>query len=200
MKKLVLYIHGKGGSAAESAYYKKLFPACDVRGFAYQSQTPWDAKAEFTAFFDAQSSGYDSVILIANSIGAFFALSSLAEKQIAQTFLISPIIDMEHLICTMLHQANRSEKELQEQREILTDCGETISWAYLCYVREHPLQWNSPTCILYGEQDDLTSYETISAYSAKIGATLTVMPGGAHWFHTEEQLRFLENWIRNALQ
>ena len=51
MKKLVVYIHGKGGSAAEAEHYKKLFPAYDVIGFDYQAQTPWDAVSEFTAFF-----------------------------------------------------------------------------------------------------------------------------------------------------
>ena len=26
-------------------------------------------------------------------------------------------------------------------------------------------------------------------------SALTVMPGGEHWFHTDEQLRFLDRWI-----
>ena len=26
--------------------------------------------------------------------------------------------------------------------------------------------------------------------------SLTVMEGGEHWFHTEEQMRFLDEWIR----
>lgn len=25
---------------------------------------------------------------------------------------------------------------------------------------------------------------------------LTVMPGGEHWFHTDKQMRFLDNWLR----
>lgn len=28
------------------------------------------------------------------------------------------------------------------------------------------------------------------------GASLTVMENGEHWFHTEEQMRFLDNWIQ----
>ena len=27
-------------------------------------------------------------------------------------------------------------------------------------------------------------------------AKLTVMTGGEHWFHTEEQMRFLDEWIK----
>ena len=37
--------------------------------------------------------------------------------------------------------------------------------------------------------------ETISAFAKRIGAELTVMPNGEHWFHTEEQMRFLDGWI-----
>ena len=29
-------------------------------------------------------------------------------------------------------------------------------------------------------------------------ADLTVMPGGEHWFHTEEQMQFLDQWLRRA--
>lgn len=48
------------------------------------------------------------------------------------------------------------------------------------------------------EHDNLTSLETISAFAKKIGAPLTVMPGGEHWFHTEEQMRFLEGWVKES--
>ncbi len=32
MNEVVLYIHGKGGSAGESEHYKPLFPECEVIG------------------------------------------------------------------------------------------------------------------------------------------------------------------------
>ena len=41
MKDLIFYIHGKGGSAAESEHYKPLFPDCEVKGLDYQTFTPW---------------------------------------------------------------------------------------------------------------------------------------------------------------
>ena len=44
--KAILYIHGKGGSAAESAHYSSLFPAYEVLGLDYQSITPWEAGKE----------------------------------------------------------------------------------------------------------------------------------------------------------
>ena len=88
-----------------------------------------------------------------------------------------------------------TEQELAEKQEIPTDFGETLSWNYLTYVREHSILWRVPTRILYGEHDNLTSIETISAFAEQIDAKLTVMPDGEHWFHTEEQMRFLDSWI-----
>ena len=49
--------------------------------------------------------------------------------------------------------------------------------------------------ILYGSRDNLTSHETITAFAKAHGAELTVMDGGEHWFHTDEQMQFLDNWI-----
>ena len=39
MKKLVVYVHGKGGNAQEAEHYKAMFPNCGVIGFDYKSET-----------------------------------------------------------------------------------------------------------------------------------------------------------------
>lgn len=94
--------------------------------------------------------------MVANSIGAFFGISSLDETLVDRAYLISPIVDMEKLICNMM-------------------------------------QWSGVT-----EQDNLTSIEMVSAFAKQHHADLTVMPGGEHWFHTEEQMQFLDHWIREC--
>ena len=66
------------------------------------------------------------------------------------------------------------------------------------YVRSHPIRWDAPTEILYGEADALTPYQTAAAFAAAHGAGLTVMPGGEHWIHTDAQLRFLDDWLRRC--
>ena len=194
MKRIIVYVHGKGGSAAEAGHYKPQFPNCEVIGFDYRAQTPWEAKEEFPRFFAELRRRCDCLTLIANSIGAFFSLSSL-DGLVDDAYLISPVVDMEKLIVDMMTWANVTEQQLEERREIATDFGETLSWRYLCYVREHPAEWRVPTRILYGERDNLTSKETISAFAERFGAELTVMPDGEHWFHTEEQMQFLDAWI-----
>lgn len=198
MKKLAVYVHGKGGNAAEAEHYKTLFPECEVIGFDYRAENPWEAKTEFPAFFDEQKKYFDEIYLIANSIGAFFSMGSLTEKQVRKAFMISPIVDMERLICDMMNWANVTESELHERGEIATNFGETLSWKYLCYVRDNPVCWRVPTSVLYGERDNLTSFPTISAFAEKTGASLTVMQGGEHWFHTDEQMRFLDKWFTDV--
>ena len=195
MEEIIVYVHGKGGSAEEAEHYRALFPNSEVIGFDYHSQTPWDAKDEFPAFFAAQHKRGERLTLIANSIGAYLSLSSLDETLVDEARFISPVVDMEKLIGNMMLWSNVTEAQLAERGEIATDFGETLSWRYLCYVREHPVAWRVPTRILYGEKDPLTSMETISAFAARHGAELTVMPGSEHWFHTAEQMRFLDDWI-----
>lgn len=195
MKESLIYIHGKGGTPKEAEHYKTLFSNREVIGFDYSCKTPWEAKEEFSAFFAKQRACCEKLSLIANSIGAFFALYSLNEKLIDKAFFISPIVDMEKLIINMMKWANVSEQELKQKQEIATNFGETLSWEYLCYVRENPISWNVPTYILYGEHDNLTSIESVSEFAMRYRANLTVMPGGEHWFHTKAQMNFLDNWI-----
>lgn len=197
MEEIVVYVHGKDGSAQEAEHYKALFPNCEVIGFDYHAQSPWEATEEFSGFFTAVQKRCGKLTLVANSIGAFLSLSSLNEKLVDAAYFISPVVDMEQLICNMMQWADVSEAELAEKLEISTAFGETLSWKYLCYVREHPVSWKIPTRILYGEKDALTSMETIKAFAEKNNAELTVMPGGEHWFHTKEQMQFLDYWIKN---
>ncbi len=196
MKDLILYIHGKGGSAAESKHYKPLFPDCEVLGLDYQTFTPWETGAEIREAAEKLKAKHDSIILIANSIGAFFSMNAGIDKLINKAYFISPIVDMEKLIVDMMLWANVTQAELKAKSVIRTIFGEDLSWDYLCYVRDHPISWDVPTQILYGENDNLTSYETIRAFTERHNAILTVMEGGEHWFHTEKQMQFLDDWIR----
>lgn len=95
----------------------------------------------------------------------------------------------------MMQWAGVTTEELRKKGEIPTDFGETISWKYYSYVCEHPIKWEIPTYILYGEKDNMTSREIIDEFADKTCSSITVMPGGEHWFHTGEQMKFLDNWI-----
>lgn len=195
-KAIVLYVHGNGGSAAEAEHYRPLFPEADVVGFDYHSENPWSAKAEFSEKIAALQANYDQIFLISVSIGAYFSMSADISDSIRRAWLISPIVDMERLILSMLSWAGETEEALQARKIIPTTFGEDLSWEYLQYVRSHPIQWRAPTEILWGSTDSLQSIETIRAFARRFRAGVTVMEGGEHWFHTAEQMKFLDDWIR----
>ena len=200
MTKAVLYIHGKGGSHLEAEQYRKNCPDYDMIGVAYDEYLPWIVQHQIQEAYNKAQQKYDSIYIIANSIGAYFAMLALQDFPIEKALFISPVVDMEQLILDMMGWAGVSETELKEKEEIPTDFEETLSWKYLCYVREHPIFWNVPTSILYASNDNLVSRKTIDAFIHTHQADLTVMENGEHWFHTEEQLAFLNTWMKQAIR
>ena len=188
-----------GGSADEAKRYIPLFSGFDVIGFDYKSNTPWEAENEFPAFFDPIHKEYGSVILIANSIGAYFAMQALDGKRIKKAFFISPVLDMEGIITGMMANGGISEDELRGKGEIITASGQVLSYKYLCYAREHPTCFCAPSYIIYGENDTITPISAVYDFAEKNGAEVNVMEGGEHWFHTDKQLKFVDSVIKRFL-
>ena len=65
----------------------------------------------------------------------------------------------------MMGWAQATEDELREKGEIPTDFGETLSWDYLCFVRENPICWDVPTSILYAERDQLIARDIVESFA-----------------------------------
>ena len=95
----------------------------------------------------------------------------------------------------MISWAGTSELELEGKKIIPVDFGDDLSWDYLIYVRNNRISWQVPTEILYGSTDNLQSIETIRAFAMVNRSGLTIMQGGEHWFHIDEQMEFLDNWV-----
>lgn len=195
MRDLVLYVHGKGGSSAESEHFIPLFPDFEVMGLDYKTITPWDTRTEIREAVGELKDKYGRIILIANSIGAYFSLNAGIDAMLRKACFISPVVDMERLILDMMALENVSEKELKDKGVIKASSGEELSWEYLSYVRDHPVRWAVPTRILYGRRDSLIPYDTVAAFSGAHGAELTVYDEGEHWFHTDAQMRFMDQWL-----
>lgn len=200
MKNVVIYVHGKGGNAEEANHYKQFFDDnFEIIGFDYKSLNPWDAKIEFINYFNSIIPQYNKIYLIANSIGAYFSLISLSDMPIEKAMLISPVVDMERIILNMMKSENIAEDELISKKEIETSFGESLSWQYLNYVRKNTIHWDIPTNILFANNDNMTSVETMTNFANKINANLTTMKDGEHWFHTDEQMAFLDNWFKENI-
>ncbi len=199
MNKAIMYIHGKGGSADEALRFKEIIKGYDLFGIDYKGNTPWDTKDELIEAYEKYAAEYDSITVIANSIGAYFTMNAMQGRSIEKALFISPIVNMEKLITDMMQWANVTEQRLSNEGEIETPFGETLSWEYLQYVRSHKIAWNVPTEVLYAGQDNLTSRETVDAFCKATNSNLTVMEDGEHWFHTDKQLEFLDNWVKRVI-
>lgn len=200
MKKAILYLHGKGGSADEAEYYKPFFTDADVIGVDYRGDNPWNAREDILSAYRWVAKRYDSISIVANSIGAYFGMNALSDVDIGHAYFISPVVDMERLILDLMHWSNISESELADRKIIhLETWGEPLSWEYLTYVREYPIIWKTPTDILYGEKDILIPFETISKFVKNTGAVVTVMKNGEHWFHTGAQVKFHDMWLTQCV-
>ena len=170
------------------------FPGHGARQGRDKALNPWTVVPELLAVVDWARVRWDSISLQANSIGAYFAMLALDAPD--KALLLSPILDMERLILDMMGWAKVTERELSEKGEIATSFGQTLSWAYLCYVREYPVHnCQCPICILYAGQDNMTSRQTVEEFTLQHGAQLTIMDNGEHWFHTLEQREVLQSTL-----
>ena len=200
-----LFLHGQMGRKEEAEAFALAacprghqvlsidLPAHGERQGRGEELVPWTAAPDIWAAWEWTERRWRAVSLRANSIGAYFSM--LAVDRLDRALLVSPILDMEGLILTMMGWAGVTEEELRERGEITTSRGQLLSWKYLRWVREHPVhRWACPIRILWGSGDNMTPRETVEAYTRRHSARLTVLEGGEHWFHTPEQLAALKKW------
>ena len=107
---------------------------------------------------------------------------------------------MERIIDNMMMAFNITKESLHREMTIETPIGQKLYWDYYCYVKENPINiWSIDTNILYGAQDEFCEFETIYDFVKKYDCGLEVMDTGEHYFHTEEQLNVLKNWIKKHI-
>ncbi len=205
-RKVYLYVHGKNGCKEEAERFAHT--ACDngwqvlaidlpehgARKNSPEKLLPWVAVPEIQAVYARMKPVWAHIRLYGVSIGAWLVMQALQEQQLEKALFVSPVVDMEKLITNMMQAANVTEEQLRVAGEIPTAFGETLSWPYLCWVREHPLHWHTPTQVLYGGADNLTDRAVMERFRQQSGAHLTIMADGEHWFHTPVQLAVLQTW------
>ena len=211
-RKIYLYVHGQGGCKEEAKVFAEI--ACRF-GFQVLSMDlpehgeringtvtfePWNIIPELSEIMRFVKSRWKQISLYASSIGAWFSMLSFGNEQLKNCLFVSPVLDMEKLILKMMVWANVSQAQLEQQLFIPTDFGQTLSWDYWKYVLEHPIrQWKFPTEILYGENDALIDRDCVEQFSQKFDCNLTIAKNCEHWFHTEQQLNIMCDWIRKEV-
>lgn len=210
--KVYLFVHGKCGNKEDAQNFAEI--ACD-KGFQVLSfdlpvhgerrdnaekLVSWEVVPELQEVLSYAKQHWQSVSLYAVSIGAYFSLLSFSNEYFVNCLFLSPVLDMVALIEKMMGWAAVSTAQLQAEKEIPTDFGEVLSWAYYTYAKEHPINtWNSPTAILYAGQDNLTDRRTVTDFAKSFGCSLQIYEDGEHWFHTDEQLTVLRKWEKRFI-
>ena len=159
---------------------------------------PQNVVADANKLFVELEQQAESISLFGCSIGAYFGMLACQNREIDQSFFLSPIVDMRELIENMLRWSQLTPEDLRREKRIETPI-KTLEWAYYAYVVEHPIKWQVPTKILYGGKDNLTSRATIEAFSGADNRSLTLFEAGEHFFHTPEQLKVYQEWLDRNL-
>lgn len=202
-----LFVHGKGGNKEEAESFAEIvcergyqvlsmdLPGYGERKDEIENFVPWKVVSELQKVIRYIKQNWVLVSLHATSFGAYCSLLAFQNEEFKKVLLVSPVVDMVKLIQNMMMWSNVTEAVLEKEKTIPTEFGETLDWQYYKYVKEHPIQkWNSPTQILYAAGDNLTDRDTMCDFTQRFGCGLSIMEDGKHWFHTEKQLAFLENW------
>ena len=201
LKRVVVYIHGKNGSAKEAKDYGYLKEKYDVVGLDYKDGNPWELKDVIQGEFKKLTDGYDEVVVIANSIGAFYACEYLSNfKNIKKAYFISPIVSMFQQVVDLMEMYGIKDKELKEKGTIELDDGNVLSFDFYQHVANEEDKWKVPTEVLYGVYDQVVYTGSMMEFlEDHPNARLTVKSDAEHYFYTPEEKRFIKNWILKSL-
>lgn len=206
--KVYIFVHGKMSQKEEAAGFASIATRRGYQVVSFDLPEHGERKSENypctvqNGVRDLQTIGefviskWKKISLFGSSLGAYFSLVAYQDVQFQKCLFLSPILDMEHLIQNMMQWFNVSEELLQEKQEIPTPMGETLSWSYYSYVREHlVLKWENPTYILYGSNDHVTERHVVDTFVTNFHCHLEVLENGEHYFHTREQLDVVDTWL-----
>ena len=201
IKRVAIYIHGANGSSKEAKDYAFLKDQYDVKGLDYQDGNPWELKDKIQNEFKKLSKGYDEVMVIANSIGAFYACEYLAKFKIKKAYFISPVVSMFQQIVDLMQMYGIKDKDLKEKGTIKLDDGTVLSYDFYQHVSNEEDKWNVPTEILYGAYDQVVYTGSMMEFLENHPlARLTVKSDAEHYFYTPEEKRFIKKWILRTLK
>lgn len=201
----LFYIHGKYGCKEEAggiaaflcpAGYTVIAVDLPAKGDCL----PWEIVPVLEEIIAGLRAEYAFLAILGISIGAYFTLLTGSVSRADRLLLLSPVVDMASLIGGMMKEAGIGEEELKEKRTIATGSGDILSYDYLTFARSHA-EYSLPSfvSVLTAENDPLSPPGTVKAFAGRYGVHSVLFPEGEHWFHTGEELRARDLWIRDSL-
>lgn len=209
--KLYIVVHGRYGNKEEAEGFANIAVEAGYQVLSFDLPEHGERKNEnyectiqnsisdLREVYSFVQNKYKSFSLFAGSLGAYFSLSAYQEVKFEKCLFVSPVLDMKRLIQNMMKEANVTEDELRVKGTIKTT-DDVLSWDYYDFVCRNPIKkWNSETFILYGENDNITEKSVLHNFVEKFNCNLDIMQNGEHWFHTEEQVKYLDFWMRRHI-
>lgn len=207
-----IYVHGKLSRKEEAKGFAEIATnkgyqviSFDLPEHGERKDKEWkctvqNGVSDLKEIGDFVENKWKMISLCGISIGAFFSLIAYRNYSFQKSLFLSPVLDMERLIKNMMKWSNVSEEILNEKQEIETTMGETLSWPYYEYVKENPItRWENDTYILMGSKDTLNDNDVVSKFIKDFKCNLDIYEGGEHYFHTEDQMIYFNNWLRKNL-
>ena len=206
-EKIYIHVHGKMSRKeyaeqfaiiAEKKGYQTLsfdLPEHGERSDNTNRCDVWNGIHDLKVIADFVFGKWNHVALFACSLGAYFALNTYAERPFDKCLFQSPIVDMKWLVEHMLMWSGVSEKQLEEEKEIVMDI-DTLRWDYYQYIQTHPItKWPIVTSILYGGKDNLQPLESLQSFADKFQCKLTVSEQSDHPFMSTSDYGIVEQWL-----
>ena len=125
-------------------------PQCQERGIAYSTFTIVQIYYDGTAHLIEFDNPAAVIMRRGNCIELQRTTRVIGQRRIRESSLQVEPNDFIHV----------AEEQLQRAGEITTDLGETLSWPYLCWVREHPLHWHGRTQVLYRSEEHTSELQS----------------------------------------
>lgn len=209
--KVIVFVHGLRGSSADAE------PLADIATkHGYQilavnlpehgnrlddaKLVPWTVVPELKEAALFAKKKWRSICVCAVSIGAWFSAFSFLSVNVDKYFFISPLLNMNDMINRLMLAAGVTEDRLRKEKNIETGFGQTLSYDYLTWVQNNPINFPyGKAVILRAEYDEVVPFATVKDFADKFNCRLDVMPGGEHWFHTPEQVLYLKNWFEREI-
>jgi len=206
-EKIYIHVHGKMGrkenaeqfaEIAENKGYQTLsfdLPEHGERANNSYRCDVWNGMSDLNVIADYVFGKWNQVSLFAGSLGAYFALNAYADRPFDKCLFKSPIVDMKWLVEHMMMWSGVTEKQLEEEKEIVTNI-DTLRWDYYQYIQTHPVtKWPISTSILYGGKDNLQPLESLQSFTDKFQCRLTVSEQSEHSFMNPCDYGIVEQWL-----
>lgn len=156
---------------------------------------------DLTKVMEYAKSIWKRVSLFAVSMGAYFSLLAFKDEKLKQARFLSPVVDMNRIVSNMMKEFHITQEQLEREKRIVAPTGQALFWEDYCFAQANPIEtWNTPTHILYGEQDMLCERESIESFAEKYFCTLEISPKTPHYFHKPEHMETIKHWLVKTWQ